>query len=242
MLDEVGYILENIPDVKEIFFEDDTLTVNRDRLVELCEGLLERNYRIAWSTNSRYDMDTDILEIMKKAGCRLLCVGFESGSQKQLDGVRKNVDLSRAHAFMRRARSAGILVHGCFIMGTPGETRETMMKTLKLAMKLNPDTAQFYPMMVYPGTRAYERIRDEGHLTTEDYRNWLTPEGLHNTVVSGKNLSPDDLVKFCDYSRKKFYFRPSYLGKKIFQSVFSSDERRRILRASRTFFKYVLRK
>ncbi len=241
VVDELAYINREFPQVRDIFIEDDTLTVNRKRARELSEEILNRGLKITWSANSRADCDQETLAIMKKAGCRLLCVGFESGDQTVLDNIGKRLTLEQIHAFMRAARKAGILIHGCFLVGNRGETKETLQKTLELALTVRPDTAQFYPIMVYPGTIAYRWAKDNGYLRTEDYRQWLTVKGLHNSVVTAPGLSDEELVRFCDHARRKFYLRPSYIASKLFQLIFMPGERSRILRASKTFFRFLFR-
>ena len=142
---------------------------------------------------------------------------------------------------MEDARKAKVLVHGCFMVGNPGETKESLLKTLDLAIYLNPDTAQFYPIMVYPGTEAYEWAKEKGFLKTEDYSKWLTEEGLHNSVVGTEELSPEELVKFCDFARKKFYLRPRYIFSKLYQIVRTPAEMVRKFKAFRTFIKYLIK-
>jgi len=93
---------------------------------------------------------------LHEAGLRLVCVGFESGDQEILDNIKKKVKIEQFFQFRESAKRAKVLIHGCFMAGNQGETRETLKKTLDLAKKLNPDTAQFFPIMFYPGTEAYE--------------------------------------------------------------------------------------
>ena len=142
---------------------------------------------------------------------------------------------------MAEARKAGVLIHGCFMVGLPGETRETMEETLNLAMRLNPDTVQFYPVMIYPGTEAYTWYQERGLIATSDFSKWITPEGLHNTVISTETLSSEGLVRFCDDARRRFYLRPSYILYKFKQMVTNPREIKRTLKAGRTFFKYLLK-
>lgn len=155
VVDEMEYIKTEFPQVKEIFFEDDTMTVNRKRTQELCDEIIKRGLKITWSTNSRADIDLETLKKMKAAGCRLLCVGFESGDQEVLDNIGKRLKIAQVREFAVNVKKTGILIHGCFLVGNPGETKETMEKTLQLAKDINPDTAQFFPIMVYPGTSVY---------------------------------------------------------------------------------------
>ncbi len=239
-VDELEYIKAEFPEVKEVFIEDDTLTANRKRCRQISDLIVKRKLRISWSANSRADVDLQTLKSMKRAGCRLLCVGFESGSQKILDNIHKGTKIAKIRQFMRDVKKADILVHGCFMLGCPGETKETVRKTVEFGKELAPDTAQFFPIMVYPGTEAYEWAKKEGYLLTEDYSKWLTEEGVHNCLVSRPELSNDDLVALCDEARKEFYLRPSYISGKLKQMATHPGEIRRTLKSGRTFLKYLL--
>ncbi len=241
VVDELEFIANELPQVKEVFIEDDTLTVNKKRCLELSDEILRRGLKITWTANSRADIDLETLKSLKAAGCRLLCVGVESGVQEILDNIHKGIKLDQIRQFMRDAKKAKVLIHGCFLVGGPGETKETLKKTLDFAKELNPDTVQFFPLMVYPGTEAYEWAKTSGYLTTLDFSQWLTPEGLHNCVVSRPGLSNKELVAFCDEARRRFYLRPRYILGKLKQSLTNSEEARRTFKSSRTFFRYLFR-
>lgn len=238
---EMQYIVENFPQAKAIFFEDDTLTVNKKRCKELAELIIEKRIKISWTANARVGVDYDTMRRMKQAGCRSLCVGFESGSQRLLDNIKKKITVEQMQQFMSDARKAGMLIHGCFIAGLPGENLQTLAETLEVAKKLAPDTVQFYPVMVYPGTEAYTWYKERGLIRTTDFSKWLTPEGLHNTVTSTEDLSSEELVVFCDSARRKFYLRPGYIFYKLMQMIRHPREIRRTFKAARTFAKYLIR-
>lgn len=240
IVDEFVYIQENFPQVKEIMIEDDTLTADRKRCKEFAEGLIKaKATKIPWSANSRADVDFETMSIMKKAGCRLFCVGFESGEQEILNNIQKSITLDKIRQFIKDAKRAGILIHGCFMVGNRGETKNTLEKTLALAKELNPDTAQFFPIMVYPGTSDYDYFKNKGWIVTNDYRQWLTEDGLHSSVVSNPDLTYSQLVDFCDRARKEFYLRPSYILSKGIQMVTHPGETKRILKAGQTLLKYL---
>lgn len=241
VVDEIEFCLENFPGLQEIMFEDDTLTVNKKRAMEFAEEILRRGLKFQWSANSRADVDLETMQLLKKAGARLFCVGIESGDQKVLDAMKKKLTVSRVQQFFKDAKKAGILIHGCFLVGNPGETKETLQKTLNLALELSPDTAQFFPIMIYPGTEAYKWATENRYLTTEDYRKWLSPEGLHNCVLSRPGLSNIELVEFCDRARQKFYTRPSYIAKKILQGITNPQELKRLSKGALTLSKHILR-
>jgi anaerobic magnesium-protoporphyrin IX monomethyl ester cyclase len=239
--DEFDFIAREFPQVREIFIEDDTLTVDQERCVALAQELIRRGNRLPFTANSRANVSYETLSWLKRAGLRLLCVGFESGDQSVLNAMRKGINLDRFYRFREDARRAGVLVHGCFMAGGPGETRESLAKTMELAKKLDPDTAQFFPLMVYPGTEAYQWARRAGHLTTEDFRDWLTPDGLHRTVVGQPELTAEDLVAWCDQARRSFYLRPRFVAAKAWEILAHPAEAGRILKAARVFFRYLFR-
>ncbi|MFO0752368.1 MAG: radical SAM protein [Thermodesulfovibrionales bacterium] len=241
VVDEIEYIVQSFPGVQSVFFEDDTFTALKSRCVEISQEILKRGIRIAWTANARADLDYETMRIMKASGCRCVCVGFESGSQMLLNTIKKKMDTGKMLRFMEDARRAGILVHGCFMVGHPGETQETMQQTLDLAKRLSPDTAQFYPIMIYPGTEAYAWYKEKGLIATDDFSKWLTPSGLHNTVIRTEKLSAADLVRFCDHARREFYLRPRYLLYKAKQTLLNPGEMRRNLKSARTFIKYLVR-
>lgn len=240
ILDEMEFVVRKFPEARSIFFEDDTLTANKKRCIEFANGILQRGIKIPWVANSRIDPDLETMLKIKAAGCRELCVGFESGDQKVLNSMGKGIKKDRMFRFMEDAKMAGILIHGCFIVGFPEETEKSIQKTIDLAIRLNPDTVQFYPVMVYPGTEAYEDYKKRGWLTARNYNEWLTPEGLHNCVVRNETLTSSELVRLCDIARRRFYLRPRYFVYKLVQMIERPAEIIRTAKAARTFFKHLI--
>jgi anaerobic magnesium-protoporphyrin IX monomethyl ester cyclase len=238
---EMEYIVENFPQAKAIFFEDDTLTVNKQRCIQLSEAIIEKGIKISWTANARVGLDFETMKKMKEAGCRCLCVGFESGSQLILDNMKKNIRLEEMSQFMKNAEKAGLLIHGCFMAGLPGETKETLRETLELAKRLKPDTVQFYPVMIYPGTEAYDWYKERKLIATDDFSKWLTPKGLHNTVIRTEELSSEELVRFCDDARREFYLRSRYLLYKLKQTLANPAEMEKNLKSAKTFVKYLIK-
>ncbi len=239
---EFEYIARELPQVRHVFIEDDTLTVNRERCRELAELVRQARTGLTFTANSRADVDFETLKALKAAGCRMLCVGFESGDDEVLRQIRKGIRTEQMKRFMRDARRAGILVHGCFMAGCPGETPQSLHRTLELAKELNPDTAQFFPLMVYPGTEAFSWAERNGYLRTRDFRQWVTPDGLHNCVVDLPGLRAEDLVAWCDDARRQFYLRPRYIISKLAQVTSHTDEFVRVVKAARAFLPFLFRR
>jgi radical SAM superfamily enzyme YgiQ (UPF0313 family) len=239
--DEFEFISRELPEVKEVFIEDDTLTVDQRRSIALSQELKQRGNRLPFTANSRADVRYETLKNLREAGLRLVCVGFESGDQEILDTVHKKIKVEQYFEFRNAAKRAGVLVHGCFMGGNPGETPQSLDKTLQLAKRLNPDTAQFFPIMVYPGTEAFEWALQNGRLTSTLYEDWLTSDGLHQSVVTHPDLSPEDIVKWCDDARRSFYLRPRYVLDKLIEMVLHPGESYRIIKSARSLVQYLFK-
>lgn len=226
VVSEFEYIIKNFPAVKEVIIEDDTFTIDKNRVEKICDLLIEKglNKKIKWLCNARANLTYETMVKMKNAGCRLLIPGIESGSQDILNNMKKGITLEQIEKYVKNAKKAGLLIHACYMVGNKGETRDTMKKTLEFAMKLNTDTAQFYTLHPYPGTEAYDWAVEGGYLKNDNYENWIKEDGTHNCVINLNDISSDELVEFCDIARKRYYLRPKYIARKIVQSIFSWDE------------------
>jgi len=240
VMEELKFIKSRLPMVKEIGFEDDTFTADKNRCIKICERIISEELNINWYADARADLDFETMELMKKAGCRLLIAGFESGNQKILNNIKKGITLSQSIEFMRNARKLNMLVHGCFVLGNPGETEETMQETIDFAIKLNPDTAQFFPMIIYPGTESYGIAEKNNQIKVNKFDDWLK-DGLHRSVVDSDNLKSDAVDAYCRLARRKFYLRKNYIFYKIFQSVKNPEELKRNFKAFKTFSRHILR-
>lgn len=229
---EFEYIAANFPEVKEVVIEDDTFTANKKRVLEICRLLVAKGLhkRLKWLCNARVDLDLETMKAMKKAGCRLIIPGIESGSQQILDNIKKGTKVEQFYQYVSNAKKAGLLIHACYMVGNNGETKETMQETLELALQLNTDTAQFFPLIPYPGTEAYEWARTNGYIVT-DYEQYCLPDGMHNTVLSLPGLSSREMVDFCNKARKKYYLRMSYLFHRLKVGVRDPSDLKRSLKA-----------
>lgn len=232
VVEEFQYIADNFPDVKEVVIEDDTFTINKKRVIEICEMLIERglNKRLRWLCNARVNLDYDTMVMMRKAGCHLIIPGIESGSQEILNNIRKGTTLEQVEKYMADARRAKLMVHACYMVGNKGETKETMEETLALAMRLKADTAQFYPLLPFPGTEAYAWAKENGYLKG-DYSDYVKEDGTINSLLELPGLSSDEMVQFCDDARKKYYWRPSYILYRIRKGLTDPEDFKRSLKA-----------
>jgi len=239
VVEEFRWIEKHLPGV-HVFIEDDTLTVNRKRCHALAEGLLQAGSRVGFTANSRADVDLETLRILRKAGLRMLCTGFESADNQILAAMDKRLQVDHARQFAADAKQAGVLVHGCFIVGNPGETAGSLRRTLRFACELDPDSAQFFPLMVYPGTRAFDRAVKDGALVSNDWSQWLTDDGLHNTTIDRPGLPAPALLDWCSHARRRFYLRPRYLRRKLVQSLRDHDEMVRNLQSAHALTRHLL--
>ena len=237
VVEELAYIRKAFPKIKEIGIEDDCFTANKNRVAAICERILEKNIQIKWYCNVRGDLDYPLLKLMKRAGCRLVTVGFESGSQQILDRINKGERIERYFRFAEDARRAGILVHGCVMTGNPGDTPESLKLGYEMAKKIDCDSMQFYPLYVYPGTEAYDWARKKGYLKTEDFSKWLTTNGHHNCVLSIPQMSGEKMMLLCDYYLKKYHLRPHYILKKTWQGIRHPSEGYRTIKSAKAFIK-----
>ena len=229
---EFEYIANNFPDVKEVVIEDDTFTANKKRVMEVCSLLVERklNKRLRWLCNARVNLDLETMLAMKKAGCRLIIPGIESGSQQILDNIKKGTKVEQFQEYVDNAKKAGLLIHACYMVGNRGETKETMEQTLELALKLNTETAQFFPLIPYPGTEAYDWAYENGYIEL-DYEKYCLPDGTHNTVLSMPHLTAQEMVDFCNMARKKYYLRPRYILHRLRVGLTDFSDLKRSLKA-----------
>jgi radical SAM superfamily enzyme YgiQ (UPF0313 family) len=236
------WVQDNMPEVKEIVFEDDTFTGDRAFAKEVARLVKEQGVTLKWFANVRTNVDKETLSHMVEAGFRCCATGFESGDSLLLKNMWKGQALAQARKFVDTARDLGVLVHGCFMVGFPGETRETMQKTLDLALQLPLDSAQFYPVMPFPGTTYYKWASENGYLATERFADWLDAEGSHRCVLNLPGLRAEEIEGFCEQAHRRFFFRPSYFWLKIKQGLRVPREGVRSVKAFLFFFVYLLTK
>ena len=163
--DEIALATRHFPQVREYFFDDDTLTDDLPRVEALARRLGKLG--VTWSCNAKANVPYESLKVMKDNGLRLLLVGYESGNQTILNNVKKGIRLDMARLFTRHAKTLGIKIHGTFILGLPGEAADTIQESIRFACDINPDTIQVSIAAPYPGTELFRQAVDNGWLSRE---------------------------------------------------------------------------
>lgn len=238
--DEFQWVTENMPEVREIGIEDDTFSGSQDRVIAFCKELLKRNIKIKWYCNVRVDLKYETMKWMRKAGCVLVTVGYESANREILKSIEKRITPEMILEFSRNTRKAGLLVHGCFMAGNRGETRKTLQESLDLALRMMDDTMQFFPLMVYPGTKDYEWMRKEGLLTVRSCSDYVTDDGCHNSTIRMRDMTEEEIRQWCDYARRRYYLRPRYMAYKLLQQFKNPSEIRRTFKAAKRFVRFLV--
>lgn len=240
---EYRYIVENLPKVKEIIIEDDTFTVNKPRVIEFCDKMIATglNKRLPWMCNARVNLDLETMKKMKAAGCKLIIPGIESVDQKILNNIHKGTTVEQIESYIANAHKAKLMVHACYMVGNNGETMQTMHDTLNAALRYKTDTAQFYPLIPYPGTEAYEWAKSNGYITG-NYDEYCQEDGSINCVINTPGITSQQYVDFCAYARKKYYLRPWYIWHRIWRGLFDFQDLKRSLRGFASLSKSVFKK
>jgi radical SAM superfamily enzyme YgiQ (UPF0313 family) len=177
--------------IKSFYFDDDTFNIGKKRMLELADELIRRKINLPWSAMARADTaDEETLQRMHQAGLVSIKYGVESGDQKILDDCGKRLDLAVARRNILTTKRLGIKCHLSFAFGLPGETRETIQKTLRLADELDPDSLQFSIATPYPGSRLYDQLKAEGHLLTGDFNEY---DGANHSVLRTTSLTPQEI-------------------------------------------------
>jgi len=241
LADEFEYILNEMPEIKEIFIEDDTFTVNNERVIEFCDEIINRGLTPIWSCNTRVDLPYDVMNKMAESGCRLLVTGYESGSQKVLDEIKKGITLQQSIDFAKNTKKLKIKVFGCFMIGLKGDDLDTIQETFEFAKNVYPDMCFFQQAVPFPGTEFYEWVKKEGYLITEDYSKWLNDDGYLNCLVNYHYASAEEIEKIRDNLMSKYYFSFTYIFK-TFLSNLDWIEFKRVARGGYAYITFRLKK
>src|SRR5262245_638759 len=234
---EIALATRHFPNVKEYFFDDDTFTDDRPRAEAIARGL--GRLGVTWSCNAKADVPYETLRVLKDNGLRLLLVGYESGNQQILNNVKKGIRIDNAQRFTRDAKSLGIKVHGTFIFGLPGETKETIQQTIQFARDLDPDTVQASMAAPYAGTALHRQALAEGWLEASDL---VDGRGVQRAALSYPHLSSDEIFHSVEKFYKSFYFRPRKIWSIAREMVRDRQVMKRRLREGSEFARFLVRR
>ncbi len=228
--EEVAAMKAKFPKMKELFFDDDTFTADPPRARKIAQLL--KPLGITWSTNSRANVDYETLKVLKEGGLRLFVVGYETGNAQILKNIKKGVGLDRARRFTQDCHKLGILIHGTFILGLPGETKETIEESMTFAREMDCETIQVSLASPYPGTELFKYVTQNGYLAVDPL---LDESGYQKCTVTYPGLSGDEIYKAVERFYRSFYFRPRYIFKAVRKMASSSEECRRLLKEGKQF-------
>ena len=236
VVEEVKLIQRYFPQVAEVFFDDDTFTDNAPRAEEIARRLGKLG--VTWSCNAKANVRYETLKVMRDNGLRLLLVGYESGNQKILNNVKKGVRLDIARQFAKDCHKLGITVHGTFILGLPGETRETIEETIRFAKDINPHTIQVSLAAPYPGTFLYKQAIENGWLQEENSKHLVNDRGVQMSALSYPHLNHTEIYDSVESFYKQFYFRSGKVAEMLGEMVKSPQMMGRRLREGVEFLRF----
>jgi hopanoid biosynthesis associated radical SAM protein HpnJ len=239
VMEEVRWIKANMPEVKEVMFDDDTFTdtSNLPRVEAIAHGM--GSLGMTWSCNAKANVPYKTLKVMKDNGLRLLLVGYESGDDQILHNIKKGLRTDIAHRFTEDCRKLGITIHGTFILGLPGETAASIEKTIAFAQEINPHTIQVSLAAPYPGTTLYKQAVENGWLKENEAVNLVNERGVQLAAISYPHLSKEEIFHSMEVFYRRFYFRPSKIWEIVREMLASWDMTKRRLREGVEFFRFL---
>jgi radical SAM superfamily enzyme YgiQ (UPF0313 family) len=218
---------------REIMFDDDTLTFSKEHVSGICNELLERDANIFWNCFGRVDtVSQEMLGLMSRSGCEMIRYGIESGSEELMRKSKRNTTLKQARDAIKWTKEAGMRTYGTFLIGLPGETNESIQKTIDFAKELDPYVVQFSIATPYPGTEYYEFVRERDLLNTNDWREF---DGSCKAIIKTETLSSDELENAVARAWNEFYLRPSYIAKIIKSNIGSIEGIKMLMSGAKAF-------
>ncbi|MEE2677156.1 MAG: hopanoid biosynthesis associated radical SAM protein HpnJ [Myxococcota bacterium] len=241
---EVEKALTYWPQLREVFFDDDTLTDDLAHVEGIARligpSLAERS--MTWSCNAKGNVPYETLKVLKENGLRVVTVGFESGNQQILNNIRKGMKVTRYRKFAEDCHKLGIKMHGCFIMGLPGETRETIEETLQFAKEIDPYTIQCSVSAAYPGTHLYRQAREESWLVEDTTGKLVMDDGFQVTSISYPHLSHEEIFEAASSFYRRYFFRPRPIARIVGEMLTDWNQMKVRLGEARDFFTYLTRR
>ncbi|WP_224984973.1 hopanoid biosynthesis associated radical SAM protein HpnJ [Geomonas agri] len=232
--EEVKWIKENLPYVKDISFDDDTFTADKQHAIAIARLIKPLN--VSWVINARANCDYETLKELREAGMHHVVVGYESGNEQILKNIKKGVTKAQAIEFTKNCKKLGITVHGAFVLGLPGETRETIKETIAYAIDLDLTSIQVSLASPYPGTEFYQMAKENGWIASDSF---LDETGHQKCVINYPDLTNQEIFDAVELFYNKFYFRPRYIARSIFSMLVDSQVRRKLLKEGAQYLSYM---
>lgn len=233
---EIRLAQQYFPQVKEFFFDDDTFTDDLPRAEAIARELGKLG--VTWSCNAKANVPRSTLKVLKDNGLRLLLVGYESGNQQILHNIKKGMRIEVAREFTKNCHELGIKIHGTFILGLPGETKETIQETIKFATEINPHTLQVSLAAPYPGTFLHQQALENGWLD-ENNAELIDEHGVQIAPLHYPHLSHTEIFDSVETFYKKFYFRAPKIASIVGEMITSPQMMKRRLREGVEFFQFL---
>jgi len=233
---EIAWAQKAFPSVKEFFFDDDTFTDDLPRAEAIAKEL--RKLGVTWSCNAKANVPRETLKVLREGGLRLLLVGYESGNQKILHNIKKGMRTDVARKFTKDCRELGITIHGTFIMGLPGETKETIEETIRFANEINPHTIQVSLAAPYPGTVLFDQAVKNGWLDTS-HAELVNGDGVQIAPLHYPHLSQTEIFNSVEEFYRRFYFRSGKIASIVGEMVRDRRMMMRRLREGIEFFHFL---
>lgn len=210
VLEELDAVVNRFK-IKSVILYDDLFTLKKERVVEICEGIIRNNFKFEWKCEGRVNIvDEQVLKLMKRAGCSMIAYGVENGNQAALDYLEKGVVLADIENAFRKTREAGIKTMAYFILGIPVNSYEDELRTIEFAKRLNPDYAQFGVLTPFLGTKLYDyAVKSNSYLETKA----KNPVDKHDSryVVFSPVWDETAISNILKKAHWEFYFRPHYV-------------------------------
>ena len=209
VVDEMQFVHDKYG-VDQVTFYDDAFTVDRDRVIEICDELHARKLHMIWDCGTRVDMvDRELMKTMRDAGCIAVWLGVESGSEAILGAMNKSIKLDQTRLAYKTAHDVGLMTIANVVLGFPGETEQTARETICFVKELDPDDVGFYVATPYPGTPMYEQVIKNGWLRVTDFDKYDTA----NPTFETPQLSMERIREIRYKAYQQFYLRPGYVLK-----------------------------
>ncbi|HXD46452.1 MAG TPA: hopanoid biosynthesis associated radical SAM protein HpnJ [Pseudolabrys sp.] len=236
VIEEIRWAKAAMPQVKEFFFDDDTFTDDLPRAEAIARELGKMG--VEWSCNAKANVPRETLKVLRDNGLRLLLVGYESGNQQILHNIKKGMRVEVAKRFTKDCHDLGVTIHGTFIMGLPGETKETIQETIRFAREINPHTLQVSIAAPYPGTFLYKQAVENGWLTNTE-QDLVDDNGVQIAALSYPHLSHTEIFHSVEEFYRRFYFRAPKIASIVGEMLMSREMLQRRLREAVEFFAFL---